>query len=189
MLLHPRSSRSRAITFIPVLILALATVGIFMRLAYDVLGPRRISSLTFIRQYAGLNIALFALTLLLSWYITAFICCKLWGVDRQMRRLHKVGAGGLTSRYRRIMRVLIQSGALYSLTLGTALVCTATGDVRSLLVDHTTERGLLTFFAVGYRQHNALELLSYLYIRVIGLNTTLIVLVSFSFKSNHYSQT
>ncbi|KAG8863708.1 hypothetical protein FRB96_007545 [Tulasnella sp. 330] len=138
-------SRNKHVLYIPALAATLGAAGVVSVISYDVLCVR---DSAFLPQHRAVSIAVFGITIISTWYSTILICAKIWSVDRERRRLQQSSP----SRYGQIIWVMIQSGTLYSLTLGAWLICTLVNDAP------------------------ATSILHYLNIRVVGLNSTLILL-------------
>ncbi|KAG8885062.1 hypothetical protein FRB98_002021 [Tulasnella sp. 332] len=145
-------SRNRRVLYLPAVLATLGAVGCILIIVYDVLGGRWATDPGFMVQYKMISVAVFAITIVATWYSTILICYRLYLVDREMHALRETGPGSPSHRYARIMRVLVQSGLLYSVTLGAWLIATVTGNT------------------------SAQDMIRYLNIRAVGLNSTLIVL-------------
>lgn len=110
--------KSKRVLLLPILLATLGAAGIVSVFTFDGIGIKGGSG-NFSKVYEALSVAVFVISLVATWYSTILICFKLVSVDRQRRHLQE----GSASRYGRIVRVLIQSGTLYSLTLGAWLIC------------------------------------------------------------------
>ncbi|KAG8887965.1 hypothetical protein FRB98_008638 [Tulasnella sp. 332] len=117
-------SRNKHVLYIPALAATLGAAGVVSVISYDVLCVR---DSAFLPQHRAVSIAVFGITIISTWYSTILICAKIWSVDRERRRLQQSSP----SRYGQIIWVMIQSGTLYSLTLGAWLICTLVNDVPS----------------------------------------------------------
>ncbi|KAG8988025.1 hypothetical protein FRB93_004308 [Tulasnella sp. JGI-2019a] len=94
-----------------------------MILVFDIMFVTRFDDPIFFGNYNTLVVVLLSNIIVETWYSTGLICYRLWSVDRQKRNItvafHEELSTGSdpTSRYERIMRILIQSGMLHSLEL------------------------------------------------------------------------
>ncbi|KAG8984726.1 hypothetical protein FRB94_005071 [Tulasnella sp. JGI-2019a] len=156
-------SRDRRIIYFPLLLLCFGGVGALTIVVDDLLTSTHYTDATFDAQVFGMDVALFGGTFVLTWYLTGMICFRLCSMDRQKRRVAQSseddgGIGGLnsqgqwTGQYGRVMRVLIQSGMLYTLT---EVAC------------------LITFVM---KNQTGQALIQYLNIRVVGICSTAVIL-------------
>ncbi|KAG8990362.1 hypothetical protein FRB94_013443 [Tulasnella sp. JGI-2019a] len=128
-------SRDKRILYFPAARLFLDLAGWAWVIVYDVqIAPKFLDDpATMPAEYSYMAITLLSIDIFNTWYCTGLICYRLWSVMRQKRATADVlndleadiTAGGA---YRRIIRVLVQSGMLFSVTEVTFLVCAATGS-------------------------------------------------------------
>ncbi|KAG9022218.1 hypothetical protein FRB95_000562 [Tulasnella sp. JGI-2019a] len=140
-------SRNKRVLYIPVLFFFAGLVGIAAEIVFDVDSRSGMPPPT----KAPVTIAVFSITLFLTWYSTILICYRLWSVQRLTTSLCEPGEVR-PSRYNRVMWAIVQSGMLYSLLLVAWLM----GDVKADI--------------------NATNIVGPQCIRIIGINSTLIVL-------------
>ncbi|KAG8878337.1 hypothetical protein FRB97_002591 [Tulasnella sp. 331] len=147
-------ARDKRIIIMPILLLAGGAIGCIIIVAFDVMAKTHITEPLFQKQLKALDVAVFSLNISTTWYLTGFICYKLWSAERKSRPVHDYEAhtsSGL-SPYRRIIKVLIQSGMLYSITEAAFLIC--------ILVDNTA----------------GTTIVNYMDTRIIGIVTALLML-------------
>lgn len=91
----------------------------------------------FLAGYNYLSAAVLAIDIIMTWYFTLMICYRLWTVERRNRAAadatlsepRGLSSNDQTSPYAKIIRVLIQSGMLYSVTEIIFLICVLTDSV------------------------------------------------------------
>ncbi|KAG9014481.1 hypothetical protein FRB93_013606 [Tulasnella sp. JGI-2019a] len=88
----------------------------------------------------------------MTWYLTGFIVCRLWSSERRARAAEDYEISSRSGLYNRIIKVLIQSGMLHSVTEAIFLLCIIVGS------------------------DNGIAFMSDVEARIIGIVTTLIVL-------------
>ncbi|KAG8978311.1 hypothetical protein FRB94_013442 [Tulasnella sp. JGI-2019a] len=101
---------------------------------YDVrLAPKVLDNPALLADYNYMSVALLSLDIINTWYCTGLICYRLYSILRQKRTtadaLNDL-EGDITAEgsYRKIIRVLVQSGMLFSVTELAFLFCAATGS-------------------------------------------------------------
>ncbi|KAG8857806.1 hypothetical protein FRB96_005525 [Tulasnella sp. 330] len=154
-------SRNVRVLYIPIVLMSCASTGCAWIFIQDVVeAPKFHADPALVNEYNYLSAAVLALDILMTWYYTIMICYRLWAMERQNRaaadaaRFEPMGLSSddPTSPYAKIIRVLIQSGIIFSITEIVFLVC--------VLVDST----------------NGKYIMNYLISRMIGISTVLIVL-------------
>ncbi|KAG8994446.1 hypothetical protein FRB94_013135 [Tulasnella sp. JGI-2019a] len=143
-------TRDKRVLYLPSVLFVLGAVGVVMVIVFDALERNSINKGGFHVQYRVVSIVSFAITLALSWYSTVLICFRLWSAQRKTMALRE-GENNPT-RYYEIIWVLIQSGMLYSITLGMWLVAYIIGN------------------------YSVWTIMDALITRIVGINTALIVL-------------
>lgn len=115
----------------PVGITLVAFGGCSTIIVYDILmeihgpNPYQFNRRTIVAQ------TMFGLTILLCWYVTALICGRLWYVrDRVIRHTKPDDEELESSPYMKIILVLVESGALYSVWMLAFLVAYCATSTR-----------------------------------------------------------
>ncbi|KAG8857810.1 hypothetical protein FRB96_005529 [Tulasnella sp. 330] len=156
-----RTSSDRRVLYLPVLLFPLGAVGCVTLVVFDAIAAKSGAQPGFPIQYYAISVTLFSLTIAMTWYYTGLICFRLWLMERQKRvanAANLMGSAGTSSNgasgrlYRHVLRVLIQSGLLYSLTQLSFLICFIADNKSGQIV------------------------IGYLNIRIIGIVTALIML-------------
>ncbi|KAG8980928.1 hypothetical protein FRB94_009483 [Tulasnella sp. JGI-2019a] len=148
-------ARDKRIIIMPILLLAGGAIGCIFIVAYDVMAKTRILEPAFQKQAKALQIAVFAMNISTTWYLTIGIIYKLWYAERKSRVVHDYDVHSTSknvSPYRRIIKLLIQSGMLYSMTEAAFLIC--------IIVNNT----------------NGVTVVDYMDPRIIGIVTSLLML-------------
>lgn len=78
----------------------------------------------YVQRQLDILLALCIMTVVLCWYITTLIVWKLWKVNQRVTRIRE--HEGESSPYTRIILVLVECGALYSVWVITYLVAQIT---------------------------------------------------------------
>ncbi|KAG8980624.1 hypothetical protein FRB93_009161 [Tulasnella sp. JGI-2019a] len=151
-------SRDRRVIYLPTLFFILGLIGCPTIFVYDIWkGPNFSRDAGALRQYNGITVTLFVTDILNTWYCTGLICYRLCSVMRQKRAAadayDDMGADFMAgSPHRKIVRVLIQSGMLFSVAEAAYLVCVLTGS------------------------RNGRYILDYMTTRIVGIGTVLIII-------------
>lgn len=109
-------SRDRRILIAPLLILVAGFCGGCVVIAYDILIDVHGYSAKYQDPYMVWTEALVAAEMLVTWVVTGLIIGKLWWVGRRSKAAAQPG-GPPVNRYRSIIIALVESGALYSVTM------------------------------------------------------------------------
>ncbi|KAG8999252.1 hypothetical protein FRB94_006340 [Tulasnella sp. JGI-2019a] len=118
-------SRDARIVFFPILVLACASGGCLAIVVYDAAGAPWSTKLAYYDQLFYLTVAVFALNIVTTWYLTSCLVYRLWSMERETRALQNYEIHVKGNSYRRIMRVVIQSGVIYSMMESAILICVA----------------------------------------------------------------
>ncbi|KAG8980090.1 hypothetical protein FRB93_009671 [Tulasnella sp. JGI-2019a] len=154
-------SRNKRVIYLPLVLLAISTIGCALLVLFDILESARFKDPEFIRYESILTVGALGADIILTWYITGLICYRLWSMERQKRQvamgtgLDDLNSGGnhVPSRYGKVTTTLIQSGMLLSVTEVALVACT--------LAKNAT---------------NGKDTIDYLLTRIIGITTLLIML-------------
>ncbi|KAG9007469.1 hypothetical protein FRB93_007884 [Tulasnella sp. JGI-2019a] len=148
-------NRDKRIIVVPILTLATGTISCIFLVAFDIMAVSRYQDPVFQAQVQGLSIAAFSTNIISTWYYTICICYKLWSAERKSGVVHDYDVSTGTRRaspYSRIIKALIQSGMLYSMTEAVLMLCIITGNTAGN------------------------NIVSYMDARIIGIATTLLLL-------------
>ncbi|KAG9009625.1 hypothetical protein FRB94_011888 [Tulasnella sp. JGI-2019a] len=144
--------RDKRVLVVPVLLTVVSVAGCGVIIYFDVMAGTRLQEPGFAAQIYAVTITVFVTNIATTWYLTSFICYRLWSSERQTRGIDDYEVRTRSGPYGRIIRVLIQSGMLYSLTELFFMLCIAT------------------------KSDNGISVMADLDTRMIGIVTTLIVL-------------
>ncbi|KAG8986220.1 hypothetical protein FRB93_005478 [Tulasnella sp. JGI-2019a] len=148
-------SRNKRIIYLPASFLFCSTLGSIVICVYDIFGAQwSTADAAYLDQLFYLIATVFGLNIVTTWYLTSFLVYRLWSVEKETQSLEDYEARVSGNSYRTIMRVVIQSGAIHSMT-----------EVAILASVITKAR--------NYRY-----LLGYLNIRVIGFATAFLIWLS-----------
>ncbi|KAG8993447.1 hypothetical protein FRB94_010756 [Tulasnella sp. JGI-2019a] len=154
-------SRNKRVIYLPLVLLAISTIGCALLVLFDILESARFKDPEFIGYESILTVGALGADIILTWYITGLICYRLWSMEQQKRQvamgtgLDDLNSGGnhVPSRYGKVTTTLIQSGMLLSVTEVALVACT--------LAKNAT---------------NGKDTIDYLLTRIIGITTLLIML-------------
>ncbi|KAG9033289.1 hypothetical protein FRB95_000384 [Tulasnella sp. JGI-2019a] len=162
-------SRDMRVIYLPIVLLTASGVNCIMVVFYDVFRISRFGDLSFSARYEMIIAAALAVDILLTWYLTGFICFRIWSVQQQNRAVAGIipfdelssrgdGYGQTRSRYENIMMSLMQSGMLYSINMAALLGCVLARD------------------SSGRMESFGKDILNLLNSKVIGITSVLIML-------------
>ncbi|KAG8995969.1 hypothetical protein FRB94_008609 [Tulasnella sp. JGI-2019a] len=162
-------SRDMRVIYLPIVLLTASGVNCIMVVFYDVFRISRFGDLSFSARYEMIVAAALAVDILLTWYLTGFICFRIWSVQQQNRAVAGIipfdelssrgdGYGQTRSRYENIMMSLMQSGMLYSINMAALLGCVLARD------------------SSGRMESFGKDILNLLNSKVIGITSVLIML-------------
>ncbi|KAG9010209.1 hypothetical protein FRB94_010908 [Tulasnella sp. JGI-2019a] len=77
----------------------------------------------FATQIYAVTITVFIMNITTTWYLTGFICYRLWSSQRRNRATDDYGGYANPGPYSKMIMVLVESGMLYSVTEGIFLIC------------------------------------------------------------------
>ncbi|KAG8864519.1 hypothetical protein FRB96_005022 [Tulasnella sp. 330] len=148
----PQRARKKHVVILPIIleVIGIASCGVIVY--YDVAAGTRLQEPGFASQIYAITVVVFIINITTTFYLTGFICYRLYSSERRTRSVDDYDVHARGSPYWKIIKVLIQSGALYSMTEATFLIC------------------------ILARCTNGTTVMAYLDARLIGIVTTLIVL-------------
>ncbi|KAG8984728.1 hypothetical protein FRB94_005069 [Tulasnella sp. JGI-2019a] len=127
-------SRDKRVLYLPTILSFFAFIGCTLIFVFDVwFAPRFAGDENILTEYGYLTVVALDIDIINTWYCTGLICYRLCSVLRQK----PASAGAFDDAeadtmagnpYQRIIRVLIQSGMLYSLGEAAFLICVAAGN-------------------------------------------------------------
>ncbi|KAG9014438.1 hypothetical protein FRB93_013563 [Tulasnella sp. JGI-2019a] len=145
-------SRNLRVLIFPVILMAICVAGCGVIIYYDIAAQTRLAEPNFQSQLYAMTITVFFTTIAMTWYTTGFICYRLWSSERQTRAIEDHEVNLRSGPYGKIIKALVQSRMLYSLTEAFFCAC------------------------VMARNINGMTIVAAIDGRIIGIVTTLIVL-------------
>ncbi|KAG8991319.1 hypothetical protein FRB94_012600 [Tulasnella sp. JGI-2019a] len=124
--------RDKRILYLPIVLLFFTTVACALVVVYNLQwAPKFLEDPAILARYGYVTVTLLAMDIINTWYCTGLICYRIYSMLRQKRDTANalndmeadITVGG---SYRRIIRVLVQSGMLFSVTELAVLICIAT---------------------------------------------------------------
>ncbi|KAG8888186.1 hypothetical protein FRB98_008204 [Tulasnella sp. 332] len=138
------------VIYFPCLVLSCSTIGCLGIIVYDAIGAR--TNPAYYVQLFDLTIIVFSLNIVTTWYLTGALVYRLWYATRETRYIDEFEVRSERAPYGKVIRVIIESGIVYSFTEGAILACVATKTLSGRYV------------------------LEYLNIRIIGIVAALLIL-------------
>ncbi|KAG8850140.1 hypothetical protein FRB96_000515 [Tulasnella sp. 330] len=112
------------IIYFPCLVLSCSTIGCLGIIVYDAIGAR--TNPAYYVQLFDLTIIVFSLNIVTTWYLTGALVYRLWYATRETRYIDEFEVRSERAPYAKVIRVIIESGIVYSFTEGAILACVAT---------------------------------------------------------------
>ncbi|KAG8980902.1 hypothetical protein FRB93_008881 [Tulasnella sp. JGI-2019a] len=140
-------SQQKRILIVPILLLCGSTISGALVVYYEA-RTVQVNADTYLNTSSNLTIVVIVCTLLMNLLTTSLIAGRLWWINRQVQHV----SNKRSSRYRKVMAAIIESGSLYTLTMLILIILYGAGSV------------------------NGVYLAAYIVPMVIGIFPTLIVL-------------
>ena len=115
------------VLILPVISLTAGFCGDVVELVWDGIGSRLMSMHSVQKKYTKTTLILYSHTIAYNWIVTGLIIWKLW---RHHREAATLGQESTDSPYIKVIVAMVESGALYSMTLLAFAVTYGYGTVR-----------------------------------------------------------
>ncbi|KAG8994676.1 hypothetical protein FRB93_001476 [Tulasnella sp. JGI-2019a] len=121
-------SRNPRAVYFPVVLLAISGIIWIIVLVNDIFLTSQLRDPASFFHYHTLVSTAMLVDITLTWYLTSFICYRLWGMEKENRSLAVAGGlhnagNAIASPYTRVIKALMQSGILFSVTFLTVVGC------------------------------------------------------------------